>query len=151
MYSTTITDAPPGSYLTGKWDFSTKFLVKVFGHWSHAIRFCFEWILLWIVNRVEVENFVLHVWLTFIGDEHELSLAPFIASSRSIDISFLFVTFNWISSESSNVDNFSMRWFSTFAIAFLAWSMFEEKSKPFLNFLTFLEIKNYKFEASNVH
>jgi hypothetical protein len=82
-----------------------------------------------------------------IVDEHELpSLESFIAFSHMVVISFLFSIFNRVSAASSDIVNFSIRLYITFASDFLAFSMFDEKSMPFfglLNFWSFFEIENY--------
>ncbi len=141
---------------------------KLFGHWSQAKGFSFECIRLWTLKRLWLGNLFLHVshlcslideldlnlfesginnGLSWIADEHVLlSLTSFVWFWRSIEISFKFVTFDWMPAAPSQVESLSIRWFITFTIDFLAFSMFDEKSIPFLplfNFLTFFEIKNF--------
>jgi len=87
---------------------------------------------------------------TLIVDEHELpSLESFIAFSHMVGISFIFSIFNRVSAVSSNVESLSIRLFITLSIDLLAFSMFKEKSKPFIlsfNFWSFLEIKNHIYK-----
>jgi hypothetical protein len=90
-------------------------------------------------------DFCINNGLTLIVDEHdELSLASFIAFSRSFEISFRFATFNWDWFALSNEERLTKWWFITFAIEFWAYLMFEERFNstfPLSSYFWSFEIK----------